>query len=432
MSKKTDLNGYGFSFCDGDCKNCPHCAGGENPLIKDFTEEKPLNSLNGITILNDYKKMSAYSGDSEEKAGNGVLIDALREGSGSLIRGYGESKLSRYQTGGSESKAENMSSFHLDGIVFDERKKIISDSRKKTLPDCLSGDENKENLLDKYEINDNFDIKINEFESKADKKFDGASENFTFKEKSFSNKAKNKERALDRLDKKRAALIILAMVLCVMLTILSCSFLSGEGFSGLITWGREKDYYYLLSSGRYSTVPLAREAAEIIRARGGAGYVLRDGDDYHLIVAAFPTREEAEAVLKKQESGFYIIEIPYEKETYFDLDEKETALKGLEFFDESFKKLNELTIAIEKGDIALSSIKPDILLMQGKAERYYRELKGDDERIAALGASLAIAAAQLDNTIKLLDNGSIDISDIRKCVVAMAVLRHNAVPLRNN
>jgi hypothetical protein len=71
---------------------------------------------------------------------------------------------------------------------------------------------------------------------------------------------------------------------------------SSASFENTLTLQRQS--WYAIQVGSYETQDSAAEAAVALRARGGAGYVVKDGA-YRLLVACYPTREEADEVMNR-------------------------------------------------------------------------------------------------------------------------------------
>ncbi|GHU71111.1 hypothetical protein AGMMS49992_04540 [Clostridia bacterium] len=64
----------------------------------------------------------------------------------------------------------------------------------------------------------------------------------------------------------------------------------------------ERQSWYAIQVGTYESQDAAAEAASGLRARGGAGYVVKDGA-HRLLVSCYPSREEAEEVMNRLVSG---------------------------------------------------------------------------------------------------------------------------------
>ena len=73
---------------------------------------------------------------------------------------------------------------------------------------------------------------------------------------------------------RQNALAVAAVALCFMLTLGLCYFLGGEGFLLAFNQSEAEVKCYLLCSGAYENTELARAAAELVKSRGGAGYVI--------------------------------------------------------------------------------------------------------------------------------------------------------------
>lgn len=71
--------------------------------------------------------------------------------------------------------------------------------------------------------------------------------------------------------------------------------------------------YYLLQSGIFENEQNATDSANALKARGGAGYILKDGNRNRVIMAAFKTESQAKSVkdtlLKNENISTYVYNI---------------------------------------------------------------------------------------------------------------------------
>ena len=95
---------------------------------------------------------------------------------------------------------------------------------------------------------------------------------------------------------RQNALAVAAVALCFMLTLGLTYFLGGEGFLAAFNQSEAEVKCYLLCGGAYESAELARSAAELVKSRGGAGYVLL-GDSAEVVLSVYASEEEAESTL---------------------------------------------------------------------------------------------------------------------------------------
>ena len=101
---------------------------------------------------------------------------------------------------------------------------------------------------------------------------------------------------------RQNALAVAAVALCFMLTLGLTYFLGGEGFLAAFNQSEAEVKCYLLCGGAYESAELARSAAELVKSRGGAGYVLL-GDSAEVVLSVYASEEEAEGVLAGGSAG---------------------------------------------------------------------------------------------------------------------------------
>ncbi|MDD4839267.1 MAG: hypothetical protein PHE93_01175 [Clostridia bacterium] len=179
---------------------------------------------------------------------------------------------------------------------------------------------------------------------------------------------KNK-RTMRKMDRGNA-LAISAIVLCFMLTIGLSGFLNGGGFLSALSWTQDGMTYYALSSGCYDDILLARQDAEIIRERGGAGFVLSKDSVYHLLLNIYYEKSEAESVLSKQTSGAYLVEIYIDE---YDYDwcyegERSAVEKAVGAFHSTYLSLYKIANDIDKGELNDEDAIDKLTIELGKLE----------------------------------------------------------------
>lgn len=68
----------------------------------------------------------------------------------------------------------------------------------------------------------------------------------------------------------------------------------------------ERQAVYAVACGGYSDMTLARASADMIKSRGGAGYVLK-GDEIEIIYALYPSQDDVKRVVSSMgERGVYV------------------------------------------------------------------------------------------------------------------------------
>ncbi len=204
---------------------------------------------------------------------------------------------------------------------------------------------------------------------------------------------------------KENIIVVCTIVLCFMLTLAFCVTLSGEGF--LSVFKDEKissQTIYAIAVGGYSDITLARNNADLIKARGGAGYVLK-GDSVEIILAVYKNVDDAESVLAAlQDKSAYIKEIEISEPTlkWCDDDLKNAENTALEYFDIAFDALFDISSSLNDGQITPQDAKAQIKVLYARIEDiksvfYAKVANYDDDEITQTKLALITTLALLDN-----------------------------------
>lgn len=213
---------------------------------------------------------------------------------------------------------------------------------------------------------------------------------------------KNTKHRYDKSD----ALAICAVAVCFLITFAMCFVLGGEGFIAVVRsgGGSDGDDYYLLCGGAYEDISLARNYADLMKSRGGAGYVLTDDGGYEVILSVYSDSAEAEAALGTSGmQGAYIIELnlpDFSCEWAGDYAGK--AESALGYFDIAYDELNALARGVAEGTLTLTDAgtRLDVLktrVAEIKSEFYAAVAECTDARYTEIKLALVTAVALLDN-----------------------------------
>lgn len=227
-----------------------------------------------------------------------------------------------------------------------------------------------------------------------------------------------------RVEDKGNILCVCAVVLCVMLTLGLCLMLSGQGFIGAVMFeGVKGESVYFVCSGPYNDVALARSSAELVKNRGGAGYMLGTGD-YELVYAAYSSKADAESV-SNGIAGTYVkqIDIKKSKLKWADKEEKTASLAALEYYDIAFSTLTECADKLNAKQMTLADVKVKTSTLRQQIEdikSVYSQNTLDDINSKTADIKLAHMTA-----LALIDNLTLNIGD----APALSSLRYAAVQL---
>lgn len=208
-----------------------------------------------------------------------------------------------------------------------------------------------------------------------------------------------------RKNAKENIIVVCTIVLCFMLTLALCLVLSGEGLLSVFKNDKsEKCTFYAVATGGYTDITLARNNAELVKQRGGAGYVIA-GDSIELIFAVYKSEGEANSALSALGNrSAYIKKIEIEKGGFkWCKDDLKTAEKeALGYFDLAYDKLFEVSSALNDGKMALEDAKTQIKVLYAQIEdiksAFYQNTVGcDKDEITQTKLALVTTLALLDN-----------------------------------
>ena len=231
-----------------------------------------------------------------------------------------------------------------------------------------------------------------------------------------------------RVEDKGNILAVCAVVLCVMLTLGLCLMLSGQGFIGAVMFeGVKSESVYFVCSGPYNDIVLARSSAELVKNRGGAGYMLASGD-YELVYAAYSSKADAESV-SSGIAGTYVkqIDIKKSKLKWADKEEKNASLAALEYYDIAFSTLTECADKLNAKQLTLADVKVKTSTLRQQIEdikSVYSQNTPDDinSKTAEIKLAHMTALALIDN-LTLNSGDASALSSLRYATVQLVLSR---------
>ena len=227
---------------------------------------------------------------------------------------------------------------------------------------------------------------------------------------------------------RQNALVVSAIALCFMLTLGLSYFLAGEGFLLAFNQSEADEKCYLLCAGSYENAELARNAAELVRSRGGAGYVMTK-ERAEVVLAAYKSREDAEKVVESGSAGggAYILEVPVGEVSVSWAEEslRDAAKSALGYFDIVFDCLYETANGVAEGVLTLLDARTRVAVCRVRVEEMREDFlsRARDESGAEcteLKLALVTAVALLENT---------ELADAQGEVKAVSSLRYQCVQL---
>lgn len=204
---------------------------------------------------------------------------------------------------------------------------------------------------------------------------------------------------------KENIIVVCTIVLCFMLTLSLCVALSGEGFLSVF---KKSDHsaqtLYAIAVGGYTDITLARNSADIIKDRGGAGYVLQ-GESIEIIFCLYKSEDDASGALATLgDKSAYIkqIEIDAPALDWCDDNVKDVEKGALEYFDIAFDVLYKTSAQLNDGTITTQEAKTQIKVLYAQIEDiksvfYEKSAECDSNEITETKLALITTLALLDN-----------------------------------
>ena len=246
----------------------------------------------------------------------------------------------------------------------------------------------------------------------------------------YKNHQRNREQSKENL-------FVVGVIVLSFVVTLGLSFIfSGKGFLSLAgVFNKEKTKtFYAVCVGGYDDMTLARNSAELIKSRGGAGYVLSDSgaDKIEIVFAVYKDENSANSVLNAlDDRAAYIKKITVKESDYSWCEgATKTAVKNaMTYFDIAYDLLFDVSSKLNDNGMTVNDAKIKIKVLYNQIEdiksEFYKNTQGQDKsQITEIKLALITALALLDN----VEYGSIakTCSSIRYQIVQL-VLCYNAL-----
>lgn len=165
-------------------------------------------------------------------------------------------------------------------------------------------------------------------------------------------------------------IVVCTIVLCFMLTLAACVTFSGEGFIGVFFSNSnvKAESVFAVATGSYADIALARANADLIKNRGGAGYVVGK-EEFEIVYSVYRSKEEAQKVCDNLgDNTVYVkeIEIAKGKFSWCDKGLQKTVNNALLYFDVAFEGLFSTAkdLAENKTEIKDANVQIEVLKAQ--------------------------------------------------------------------
>lgn len=222
-------------------------------------------------------------------------------------------------------------------------------------------------------------------------------------------------------------MVVATVALCFMVTLGFCVFLGGDGFLAAFNYGADGATYYMVCSGAYEDIALARNSAELIKTRGGAGYVIM-AELNEVVLAVYPDEEAAQSVVGGGAiTGAYIKEVPLGRIDvgWAEKEDRGAAEKALGYFDIVFGELYAIANGLYDESVTLTDAATRIAVLKSRVEDLRREF--NSVSAGRDGAAYTELKLALVTAVALLDN--IDIGAAHSLTKTLSSVRYQTVQL---
>lgn len=200
-------------------------------------------------------------------------------------------------------------------------------------------------------------------------------------------------------------IVVCTIVLCIMLTLALCVSFSEGGLLSVFNKVESKSQtMWAIACKGYSDISTARQSAEMIKSRGGAGYV-QSGEEIEIIYAVYKSEEDAKKVLAGlSDKSLYLkrYDISEGSFKWCKEDIKSAVGEALCYFDVFFDGLYDLSNKLNESKISVEDAKIEIKVLQAQIEDiksvfYQKTANCNEEQITQIKLALVTSLALLDN-----------------------------------
>lgn len=200
-------------------------------------------------------------------------------------------------------------------------------------------------------------------------------------------------------------IVVCTIVLCIMLTLALCVSFSEGGLLSVFNKVESKSQtMWAIACKGYSDISTARQSAEMIKSRGGAGYV-QSGEEIEIIYAVYKSEEDAKKVLAGlSDKSLYLkrYDISEGSFKWCKEDIKSAVGEALCYFDVFFDGLYDLSNKLNESKISVEEAKIEIKVLQAQIEDiksafYHKTANYNEEQITQIKLGLVTSLALLDN-----------------------------------
>lgn len=226
--------------------------------------------------------------------------------------------------------------------------------------------------------------------------------------------------------------VVIATVVIAIAFVISVGYLLGGDniVSAVFQEKSDGETFYFLSTDTFDDVTIARQNAELIRLRGGAGYVdMREGN--RVILAVYPDEQSAKSVYEKMGDNSVVmsaVSIPAVKISLKNSKLNKAVEDGLKYFDIAFDTLYTMSNSLADGTMAVEDVKVQISVLTSKIEEiksvfYEKTAQADDEKITEIKVALVTCLALVDGVE--IGGLATTLSSLRRQTVQLVYCHHS-------
>ena len=166
--------------------------------------------------------------------------------------------------------------------------------------------------------------------------------------------------------------VVIATVIITVLFVISAGYLIGGDnvVTTLLQKETEERTFYFLSTNGFDDVTMARQNADLIRNRGGAGYVDL-ADNNKIILAVYPDEQSANTVRDKVGDNSLVVSslaVVSINTSVAGKGLKDDVSTALTYFDTTFDALYNLSNALADNKITIDDVKTQITVLRSQIE----------------------------------------------------------------
>lgn len=200
-------------------------------------------------------------------------------------------------------------------------------------------------------------------------------------------------------------IVVCTIIVCVGFTFVLCGVYSHGGLLSAFSASKTSSQsLWMIVSTSYSDITLARSSAELVKNRGGAGYV-KSGDGIKIVYAVYDDEDSANSAIANMSAiGLYVEEIEIDACDFewCDKDVLQAVKDALSYFKLAFDTLNDCANSLSDGTKQIVDVKTDIAVLCSQIEEiksvFYQNVTNcDKEQIMQIKLALITTLALLDN-----------------------------------